>query len=51
MNSNVNKNKKSSNNNNNNDNNSAISVEDFQKLQRKEIQLTTDLNWNREQLQ
>ena len=45
MNSNVN------NNNKNDDNNSAVCVEDFQKLQRKDIQLTTDLNWNREQLQ
>ena len=43
---NSNKNKK-----NNNNNNSAISVEDFQKLQRKEIQLTTELNWNKDQLE
>ena len=51
MNSNVNKNKKSNNNSSSSNDNSAISVEDFQKLQRKEIQLTADLKWNREQLQ
>ena len=48
MNSNVNKNKKNSNNNNNN---SAISLDDFQKLQHKEIQLTSALNWNKDQLE
>ena len=55
MNSNINKNKKSSNssNSNNSDNSDSnvISVEDFRKLQLKESQLTTELNWNKERLQ